>query len=834
MIEQTISHYKILEKLGEGGMGVVYKAQDLKLDRLVALKFLPQQLLASPEEIARFQQEAKAISALNHPNIATIHDVDQADGQKFLVLEYLPGGTLKSKIKHLQSSGKEFSLAEVVEYGLQISEGLAHAHRHGIVHRDIKTDNMMLTEEGKVKITDFGLAKLRGGAHLTKTGSTVGTVPYMSPEQIRGEELDRRSDLFSFGIVLYKLTTGHLPFRGEHEAALSYSIVNEDPVPLKSLRDNLPSSLENVVYRCLEKDKEHRFQSAEEAATELRKVQHEISGYGSAPSKRSKLPWITAAAIVILVLIGLYVFLPSKSTSVDRKSIAVLPFKNLSEDKENEYFSDGVTEDIITQLSKIGDLRVISRTSVMQYKNVNKRLRDIGKELDVATILEGSVRRAGNEVRIVAQLIDASTDEHLWAETYDKELTKIFTIQSEIAQQIAAALKSKLSPAEKERLEKKPTENLTAYDYYLKGREYYNRYRKQDNENAIELFKKALEFDPNYALAYAGLGESYATRTRRYEFPQAWADSGIAVSKKAISIDPNLPEAYTSLSIAYNQKGWHHKAIEAARKAVEINSNYATGNEMLGYWNLYTGKLDEALQWLKKSVLLDPSDPFNFYGVGAIYFRLDDHTKAEQWFKKGIELQPDFVYTYVALSLLYLAQGKYNQAVEECRKILSISPDDIVGLNAIGDAELFLGDSAEAKQYYEKAIAKISSRWNVYAGRCNITSLGYIFSKMGQHDEARKMFSQSLKLDREELDQGSEWYIVLYDLAAINAIQGNKAEAYKWLQKAIDAGWRTYRLGLIDPLMENLRNDEQFKQMMAQVKTNVDDMRKQVERMEIR
>ncbi len=834
MIGQTISHYKILEKLGEGGMGVVYKAQDLKLDRLVALKFLPQQLLASPEEIARFQQEAKAISALNHPNIATIHDVDQADGQKFLVLEYLPGGTLKSKIKHLQSSGKEFSVAEVVEYGLQIAGGLAHAHRHGIIHRDVKTDNVMITEDGKVKITDFGLAKLKGGGHLTKTGSTVGTVPYMSPEQIRGEELDHRSDLFSFGVVMYELATGHLPFRGEHEAALSYSIVNEDPIPLKSLRPTTPPSLESVIHRCLEKDKEKRFQSAEEIANELRKVQQEISGYVRASGKRSKLLWIATAAVVVLALIAFYIFIPSKSASINRKSIAVLPFKNLSDSKEDEYFSDGITEDIITQLSNISELKVISRTSIMQYKNSNKNLRDIGKELNVATVLEGSVRRAGNQLRIVAQLIDANNDEHLWAHTYDKELTQIFAIQSDVAQQIATALKAKLSPTEKERFEKKPTENLTAYDYYLKGREYTYRYHKQDNETAIELFKKALEVDPNYALAYAGLGQSYAVRTRRYEFPQAWADSGIAVSKKAISIDPNLPEAYSSLSISYNQRGWHQMALEASRKAIELNPNYAPAVLLNGYWNLYTGRLEEALQSLKKAVILDPSDAFNFYGIGAVYFRLDDLAKAEQWFKKGIELQPDFVYTYVALSLLYLAQGNYNQAIEECRKILSVSPDDVLGLNAMGDAELFLGNFAEAKQYYERVIAKISSRWNVYTGRCNTTGLGYIFSKMGQHDEARKMFSQGLKLDREELDQGSEWYILPYDLAAINAIQGNKAEAYKWLQKAIDAGWRTYRLGLIDPLMENLRNDEQFKQMMAQVKTNVDDMRKQVERMEIR
>lgn len=838
MIGQTISHYKILEKLGEGGMGVVYKAQDLKLDRPVALKLLPSNLLSSEEEVVRFQQEARAISTLNHPNVATIYDVDEAIGpttagrQKFLVLEYLPGGTLKSRIKKLQSEGKELPLAQIVDYGLQFAEGLSHAHRHSIVHRDVKTDNVMLTEEGKVKITDFGLAKLRGSAQLTKTGSTVGTAAYMSPEQIRGEDQDHRSDLFSFGIVLYEMATGHLPFRGEHEAALSYSIVNENPLPIKSLRPTLPTSLENVIYRCLEKDRDKRFQNAGDIAIELRKIQQEISGYVSAPSRRSKLPWIVAAVFVVLALAALYVFMPSKPPGVDWKSIAVLPFKNLSEDKANEYFSDGITEDITTQISKISDLRVISRTSAMRYKNTDKSLREIAKELNVATILEGSVRRAGNQVRIVAQLIDASNDEHLWAETYDKELTQIFAIQSDVAQQIATALKARLSPAEKERIEKKPTEKLTAYDYYLKGRDYYYRYRQQDNENSIELFKRALELDPSYALAYAGLGRSYTARARRYDFPQAWADSGIVVCKKAISIDPNLPEAYTSLSMSYNQRGWHQKALEASRKAVELNPNYAHGLQLNGYWNMYVGNLDEALRWLNKTLAVDPSDPFNYYGIGAVYLRLDDLPRAEQWFRKGIELQPDFVYTYVALSLLYLEQGKHNEAIKECEKILSISPEDVVGLNALGDAELFSGNYVRAKEYYERAIAKISNRWNVYSGRCNTTGLGYALWKIGEQDSARKKFNESLRLDQKELEQNSEWYIIPYDLAAIHAIQGNKTEAYTWLQKAIEAGWRTYRLALIDPLFENLRNEQQFKQMMEEVKAKVDEMRRRVEQME--
>jgi len=667
-------------------MGIVYKAQDVKLDRPVALKFLPQNLITSQDEAVRFQQEAKAISSLNHPNVATIYDLDEADAQRFLVLEYLPSGTLKSKIKDLYSSGRELSLAQLVEYGLQIAEGLAHAHRHGIVHRDVKTDNMMLTEEGKVKITDFGLAKLRGGAHVTKTGSTVGTAAYMSPEQIRGEEADHRSDLFSLGVVLYELATGHLPFRGEHEAALSYSIVNEEPVRLKSLRPSLPSALENVIYRCLAKDRTNRFERAEEILTELRKVQQEISGPVTAHVKASKGPWIVVAAFLVVTVIALYVFFSSKHVPTDTKSIAVLPFRNLSEEKDNEYFSDGITEDIITQLSKIGDLRVISRTSAMRYKNSEKSLREIGKELDVATILEGSVRRSGNQVRIVAQLIDAYTDEHIWAETYDKELTQIFAIQSNVAEQIAAALKAKLSPAEKELIEKKPTVSVTAYDFYLRGRDYYYRYHKQDNENAIELFKTALELDPSYALAYAGLGDSYGQRVGKFGFSTDWLDSAITVSEKALSIDPQLAEAYKALGLAYDFKGWVHKALEAYERSVQLNPNYdpAVGN--IGFSNLRIGQFDEALRWMRRSLSHDPSVAFTSFGIGVIYFRLGDDLSAERWFRRATELQPDFAYGVAALAQLYLYHGNYDQAIQTGKKIISIDAGNLDGLNLLGDA----------------------------------------------------------------------------------------------------------------------------------------------------
>ncbi len=356
MIGTTISHYKILEKLGEGGMGVVYKAQDLKLDRIVALKFLPAGVVSSPDDIARFEQEAKAISALNHPNIATIHDIDEADGlananpaaatQKILVLEFNPGGTLKDKLKKLKSENKELAIAEVIDTSIQIAEGLAHAHKHQIVHRDIKSDNMMMSEDGKVKITDFGLAKLRGTTDLTRTGSTVGTLGYMAPEQLRGEEIDHRADLFSLGVILYEMVTGRLPFRGEHEAALMYSIVNEDPVPATSMRPNLSRALEQIIAKCLQKDRTLRYQSADEIVSDLRALQNELSGVVKTVivKQHSRLPWMIAAAVVVLGSLAVYFFMPpSHPTGTNSKTIAVLPFTNLSQQKEEEYLSDGIT-----------------------------------------------------------------------------------------------------------------------------------------------------------------------------------------------------------------------------------------------------------------------------------------------------------------------------------------------------------------------------------------------------------------------------------------------------------------------------------------------------------
>jgi serine/threonine protein kinase/tetratricopeptide (TPR) repeat protein len=858
MIGKSVSHYRILEKLGEGGMGVVYKAHDSQLDRDVALKFLPHYVTSDPAQRERFYHEARAASSLSHSNITTIHEINEHEGQLFIAMELVEGKTLKQFV-----AAEPLTVKKALDIAIQVGEGLAAAHEKGIVHRDIKSENVMLTSKGQAKIMDFGLAKVKGAAKLTKMDSTVGTAAYMSPEQAQGEEVDHRSDIFSFGVVLYELLTGKLPFRGEHQAALLYSIINEEPQPIARFNEKVGDDLRRIVGKALAKDRDERYQHVDDMLADLRRERKSLE-YSRASSVRTSVaqepaperapereptpatkPTVPAAkprrkilrvlipaAAILLAIVVVTIMNPlnlkigaQKAAGADRKSVAVLPFVNMSGSKEDEFFSDGITEDIIAALSSVSELRVISRTSIMQYKNTNKSLRDIGKELNVATVLEGSVRRADNQVRIVAQLIDATNDEHIWAQTYDKELTQIFAIQSDVAQQIASALKAKLSPQEIQRVTRKPTENLDAYAYYLKGREYYYRYTKRDNENAIELFKKALELDPNYALAYAGLGDAYGQREEQSAFQGAWTDSAIAVSRKAISLDPNLAEGYKALGLAYGGKGWIKRSLEAYQKAVEINPNYHPAVVNIGYMNEALGRFDEALRWQKRALALNPMFPYSYVGVGYAYLSLDDNTRAEEWLNKALALQPDFIPARVGLGFVHLARGEYQQCIDQAQKVLSLQSDDVSSFSLAGRAELLLGDYVQAARHFEKAVAIDSTNGPT-------TVLGYVYLKMGRQDEARKMFARSLRIDEKELEQGNESFNVPFDLAESYAIQGNKAEAYKWLQKAVDAGWRDYRLATLDPSMENLHSDGKFKQIVADLKTKVDEMRKRVEEME--
>ena len=412
MIGQTISHYKILEKLGEGGMGVVYKAEDLNLKRAVALKFLPPNFSADEDVKQRFIHEAQAASALNHTNICSIHAIEEFERQQFIDMEFVEGKTLGALLK-----GKELSLKELVAIALQIAEGLNAAHKKGIVHRDIKPDNIMVTDDRLVKIMDFGLAKLKGSSKLTKTHSTLGTLSYMSPEQAHGEEVDQRSDIFSFGAVLYEMITGRPPFRGEHEAAILYSVMNETPEPLARYKSDVSDGMQRVLDKALAKERDKRYQHVDEMIADLRSVVPEVLSNTVTAARRSNVPWVAAGGALVLAVVGIYIFSrPSLPASADSKSIAVLPFNNMSENKEDEYFSDGITENIITDLAKIQGLRIIARNSAFQYKGKNVDVKKVGDELNVRYVMEGSVQRSMNRLRINAQLIDAVSGFHLWAD----------------------------------------------------------------------------------------------------------------------------------------------------------------------------------------------------------------------------------------------------------------------------------------------------------------------------------------------------------------------------------------------------------------------------------
>ncbi len=570
MIGTTISHYTILEKLGEGGMGVVYKARDATLDRVVALKFLPVSSKATEVDRARFMQEARTAAALNHPNICTIYNIEEHDDRQFIVMEYVDGETLHARI------GRQPSLAvdEVAAFAEQIGEALHDAHSHGIIHRDIKSENIMVNSKNQIKVMDFGLAKLKDSIRLTRLLSTVGTLGFMAPELIQGEDADARSDVFSFGVVMYEMLAGRLPFRGEHDAAIIYSIVNEEPQPLAEPVSPIASSLQKVIMNCLVKEPANRYQAVSEILADLQgdttgkeRPTKEASEIWSRLKQKKSLLVGGAIAGLAAIVAATYFLSPAFRSSPETKSVAVLPFKNMSPEKESEYFSDGVTEDIIARISTIGGIKVISRTSAMRYKQTEKSMRDIASELDVATVLEGSVKKTGNRVRIVAQLIDASDNEHLWGETYDRELTEIFAIQTDVALKTAAALKAALSPAATEEIATPPTTDVTAYQLYLQGRDYYYRNRKEDNDHAIALFNRAVVHDPRYALAYAGLAEC--------QFEAGMMDEALNTVAKLRGLKDArgtilYPLSYYLLGKIYEKKNEKKLAIENYEKFLDI------------------------------------------------------------------------------------------------------------------------------------------------------------------------------------------------------------------------------------------------------------------------
>ncbi len=673
MVGETILHYKIIKKLGEGGMGVVYKAEDTKLKREVAIKFLPHQISANQEERQRFEIEAQAAAALNHPNIATIYAIEQSDKEVFIAMEYIEGIELKDKIsKALPPFEESIGIIE------QICQGLKAAHQKGITHRDIKCSNIMATNSGQIKIMDFGLAKVRGISQITKFGTTLGTTAYMSPEQARGEHVDQRTDIWSLGIIAFELLTGKTPYEGEFEQAIIYSILNEEPKPLISVRKDIPLKLERIVMKMLAKNKEQRYQDTVEILNDLNDLK-------------------TKDAVV--------------ENSDEKKTLAVLPFENISPDKEADYFAEGLSEELVTNLSKLKVAEVIAPTNTMRYKGTNKDIKTLGRELGARYVMQGSVRKFKDDLRISVKLMDVAREIQLWGETYKGKIEDVFDIQEKVAKEIVEALRISLSPTEKMVLEKRSTLNHEAFDLYLKAKNFLYKISKTNVRYSIQMFSKAIEIDPRYASGYAGLCEAYASQYRYFEKDSSLLDKAVDSGLRALMYDPTLSEAYSALALAYFEKKLLNEASTAGQKAIELDPNNYIAYWMLGRIYHSTDKDEEAMELFKKVIQINPEFYSAYHDLWTCHEKLGRTEEYKNTLLKAVELftryvpqNPDDARAHIIYATALIRLDKKEEAEKEAERAIELSPDDALMSYNVACFNSKLGNKDLSIKYLNQAI----------------------------------------------------------------------------------------------------------------------------------
>ncbi len=733
MVGQTVSHYEITEKIGKGGMGVVYKAHDIKLDRTVALKFLPSHLGADEFEKQRFLNEAKAASALDHPNICSIFSIEETDdGNLFIVMAYYDGMPLKRKMEwgHLP-------LNDVINYVLQIAAGLQKAHDKGIVHRDLKPANIFITTDDQIKIIDFGLAKAAQQTVLTKPGTTLGTVPYMSPEQAQGSTVDHRTDIWSFGVLMYEMLTGQLPFRSEYETAVVYSIINEDPVPVTDISPGVSVSIETIVMKCLEKDPDHRYQQINDMAQEL----HQINQSSDPEDEKRK----------------------------DIPSIAVLPFVNMNRNDENEFFCDGITEDISMALIKLDGLKVAAHNSSFQFKGKPPDLKEVGKTLRVNTVLMGSLRSAGNRLRFNVQLSDVKDGYVIWSERYDRVMEDIFDIQDQISHAVVDALKVELVGNEKQRLKKRSTEDIEAYNLYLKGRYYWNQRTPESIQKAKQHFERALAEDDNYALAHSGKADCFGSLgIFGVVSPQEVLDEGRTAALKAIEIDPELAEGHTSLAFIEAVYNWNWEfADRKFQQAEALDPKYA----LAPFWRAIfvlsqTGRHDEALAEAHLARRLAPTVAFIDSGLLVVYFFAHQFDNAIRAAKQTLELDPGYHYANFYLGRALVQKGEVQNALGVFDKLKDVS----------------------MKQ----------------------GCIGYTYAVAGEKEKAYKILNNMVKSDIPDYNKA-------YHIALIHSGLNERDQVFHWLEKAYGEHSTVLYWNSRAPEFNNVRNDSRWKNLMDRI-----------------